>query len=106
MVSRRKSRGLGLIVNIGLSLAVTAASLAMAESVARRFEKPIPARPLADTHGLDWAAEWQDDFYVMKSTSVGWPPWEDINRDGLRDRRHPIAKPAGTYRVLCLGDSV
>ena len=106
MVRLSKLPGLGLIVNIGLSLVVTAALLAAGEGLARRFEKPAPARPLADTHGLDWAAEWQGDFFVMKSTAVGWPPWEDFNRDGLRDRAHPVDKPAGTYRVIGLGDSV
>src|SRR6185503_7144325 len=65
-----------------------------------------PVRPLADTHGLDWEAEWQGDFFLIKSTSVGWPPWQEFNRDGLRDRRHPREKLAGLHRVVCLGDSV
>ena len=96
----------GLLVNVSLSLAVTVGTLALAEAVARRLERRAPTRALADTRGLDWAAEWQGDFYVMKSSAVGWPPWEDFNRDGLRDRRHPLARPEGTYRLVCLGDSV
>lgn len=28
-----------------------------------------------------------------------------INRDGLRDREHPMTKPAGTIRIAVLGDS-
>ncbi len=28
------------------------------------------------------------------------------NRDGMRDREHYIEKPPGTYRIVCLGDSV
>jgi HEAT repeat protein/lysophospholipase L1-like esterase len=96
----------GLLVNVSLSVAVAAGLLAVAEGAARRFERPAPPRPLADTRAVDWQAEWQDDFYVMKSSSVGWPPWEDFNRDGLRDRRHPLQKPERTYRLVCLGDSV
>ena len=36
---------------------------------------------------------------------MGWPPWEDYNRDGLRDREHTLAKPKGVRRVISLGDS-
>src|SRR5262249_21637739 len=38
--------------------------------------------------------------------ATGWPPWEDYNRDGLRDREHSVEKPPGVRRVGCLGDSV
>lgn len=95
-----------LLLNVALSVAVTAAVLAAGEGLARRFEPPARPRPLADTRGLDWQAEWQGDFYVVKSEAVGWPLGQDFNRDGLRDRPHPVEKPAGTYRVACLGDSV
>jgi HEAT repeat protein/lysophospholipase L1-like esterase len=78
----------------------------LGEAWARVSERPRAAPPLADTHGLDWQAEWSGDFYVMKSSSVGWPPWQDFNHDGMRDRCHPREKVAGTYRVACLGDSV
>ena len=93
-------------MNVALSVAVTVLAVAAAEGLARRFEPPPRPRPLADTRGLDWEAEWQDDFYVVKSEAVGWPLAQDFNRDGLRDRPHPVEKPAGTYRVVCLGDSV
>jgi lysophospholipase L1-like esterase len=53
----------------------------------------------------DWQA-WEGEFYTVKSTAVGWPPWEDYNTDGLRDREHTIEKRPGTRRVACLGDSV
>jgi HEAT repeat protein len=37
---------------------------------------------------------------------VGWPPWEEFNRDGLRDRTHTVEKPDDVWRVAFLGDSV
>ncbi len=45
-------------------------------------------------------------FYVMKSDGVGWPPWEEFNGDGLRDRTRPREKPEGYVRIAFLGDSV
>ncbi len=96
----------GLLINLSLSVVVTVALAAGAEGLARWLEKPVPVVPLADTHGLDWQEEWQDDFYVMKSEAVGWPPTQDFNRDGLRDRLHPLEKPSRAYRVIGLGDSV
>ena len=95
-----------LLLNVALSAAVTALVMAAAEGLARWREPPPRPRPLADTRGLVWQAEWQGDFYVVKSEAVGWPLAQDFNRDGLRDRPHPLEKPAGTYRVACLGDSV
>lgn len=96
----------GLLLNLTLSLVVAAAFAAALEGLARWTEKPLPAQPLADTHGLDWQMEWQGDFYLMKSDSVGWPPTQDFNHDGVRDRPHPREKPPRTYRVAGLGDSV
>ncbi len=69
-----------------------------------RFTEP-PKAPRPAEYITDWQA-WDGDFYTVKSTAVGWPPWEDYNTEGLRDREHPLAKRAGTYRVACLGDSV
>ena len=45
-------------------------------------------------------------FYVMKFDGVGWPPWEEFNGDGLRDRTRTKEKPEGWTRVAILGDSV
>jgi lysophospholipase L1-like esterase len=45
-------------------------------------------------------------FYVMKSDAAGWPPWEEFNRDGLRDRTRTREKPEGYRRIAILGDSV
>jgi HEAT repeat protein/lysophospholipase L1-like esterase len=95
-----------IVGNLALSAGVTALCIGLAEGWARRTEAPSSHPALADTRGLDWEAEWQGDFFVVKSTSVGWPSGQEFNRDGLRDRRHPREKLPGTYRVVCLGDSV
>jgi HEAT repeat protein/lysophospholipase L1-like esterase len=95
-----------LAVNLALSAAVTALGIGLAEGWARRTERPSPPRPLADTRGLDWEAVWDADFFLVKSTSAGWPPGQEYNRDGLRDRRRPREKLPGTHRVIALGDSV
>ena len=42
----------------------------------------------------------------MRSESPGWPPRDEFNREGVRDRARAEEKPAGTRRVACLGDSV
>ncbi|HEV7501074.1 MAG TPA: hypothetical protein VGQ33_13770, partial [Vicinamibacteria bacterium] len=96
----------GLLLNLTLSFVVAVAFAAALEGIARWTEKPLPSQPLADTRGLDWQAEWQDDFYVVKSEGVGWPPGQDFNHDGMRDRPHASDKPARTFRVVGLGDSV
>ena len=95
-----------LAVNLAPSIAFAALGLGLAEGWARKAEVPRPARPLADTRGLDWEAVWEGDFFLMKSTSTGWPFNHEYNRDGLRDRRHPREKLPGTHRVVALGDSV
>jgi HEAT repeat protein/lysophospholipase L1-like esterase len=96
-----------LAQNLGLSLAATAVFLGALEAGARLVETKRPtARPVAD-----YIWNWQDkmdggDFYVIRSEAIGWPPWEEINGDGLRDRTHPVEKPPGFFRIAFLGDSV
>lgn len=89
--------------NLLLSLGSVALFLGAAEGVSRLVERAKPERPRAP-YITDWAA-WDGDFYTVKSTAVGWPPWEDYNRDGLRDREHTLGKRKGVRRVICLGDS-
>jgi HEAT repeat protein/lysophospholipase L1-like esterase len=69
-----------------------------------REESPTPLD--ASDRVTDWEREWGDDFYVMRSDSAGWPPGDEFNRDGVRDRVRGQEKPQGTRRVVCLGDSV
>ena len=54
----------------------------------------------------DWDDKMPGGFYVMKSDGVGWPPWEEFNRDGLRDRTRSREKAEGLRRIAILGDSV
>ncbi len=88
-----------------LSVSVAALVLGGAELLCRRVE--TPPRPLEESDRVtDWQQDWGTDFYVMQPDSAGWPPTGEFNRDGVRDRGRTEAKPAGTRRVVCLGDSV
>jgi HEAT repeat protein/lysophospholipase L1-like esterase len=100
-----RSRATDLALNLLLSVSVTATLLAGGEALCRWREEP--SQPLdAPDRVTDWQREWGDDFYVMQSDSAGWPPGDDFNRDGVRDRARGQEKPQGTHRVVCLGDSV
>jgi HEAT repeat protein/lysophospholipase L1-like esterase len=92
-----------LATNLLLSAASVAFFLGTAELVARLTEPP--AEPAPADYITDWQ-DWDGDFYTVKSTAVGWPPWEDYNTDGLRDHEHTIQKRPGAWRIACLGDSV
>src|SRR5689334_15060390 len=89
-----------LLVNLLLSLGVTAGTLALAELWARRTEKPRPAA------GAPRALDWKADFYTIQPAAADWPPTREFNRDGVRDRAHAPEKPDGVRRIVCLGDSV
>jgi HEAT repeat protein len=95
-----------LLGNALVSVASTVLFAAALEGVCRWRESKAPPRPTAA-----YITEWMDGttgdgFFTVKSTAVGWPPWEDYNHDGVRDREHALPKPAGTRRVVFLGDSV
>jgi UDP-N-acetylmuramyl pentapeptide phosphotransferase/UDP-N-acetylglucosamine-1-phosphate transferase/HEAT repeat protein len=92
-----------LLGNLLLSLSVCAALLGGLEGVCRLREAPRPG--VAD-YIWDWQRKWTGDFYTMKSDANGWPPWEEFNADGLRDRTHAVEKPEGVRRIVFLGDSV
>jgi HEAT repeat protein/lysophospholipase L1-like esterase len=92
----------GLLANLALSVASVAVVLGALEGVCRLFDHDPPARPVAS-----YITVWNDgEFYTVKSAATGWPPWEDYNRDGMRDREHAVGKRAGVRRVVILGDSV
>jgi len=94
-----------LAANLALSVTVSALFLGLLEGGARLVEKRRPRAPVAD-YIWDWEEKWEGDFYRIRSEVSGWPPWEEFNADGLRDRTHAVEKPSGTRRVVFLGDSV
>src|SRR5687768_6055542 len=94
-----------LLVNVLFSLAVTAAAVGLLEGAFRIHERRRPAVVVAD-YIWNWEKKWAGDFYTIHSDAVGWPPWEEFNHDGVRDRTHTVEKPDDVWRVAFLGDSV
>jgi HEAT repeat protein/lysophospholipase L1-like esterase len=99
------ARRYGFLANLTLAVVVTALLIWLLEGGARYLDQGRPAAPVAD-YIWNWDDKWEGDFYRMRSDANGWPPWEEFNADGLRDRTHPEEKPAGMRRVVFLGDSV
>jgi HEAT repeat protein/lysophospholipase L1-like esterase len=93
------------LINWTLAAVVMLLLSAALEGGARLWEKYHP-RPRVATYIWDWDRMWASDFYTVGSASAGWPPGEEFNADGLRDRAHPVEKPPRTQRVVFLGDSV
>jgi HEAT repeat protein/lysophospholipase L1-like esterase len=89
--------------NLLLSLCTVGLCLVCLEAICLLLEPPDRA-PTVAHYITDWA-DWEGDFYTVKATAAGWPPFEDYNHDGLRDREHEVAKPPGVRRLVCLGDS-
>jgi len=93
-----------LLPNLLLALATVVVVGGGAEALARWREPPrLPIPPANDI--TRWG-EGESEFYTIKSSATGWPPWEDYNSEGVRDREHALAKPPGVRRLVCLGDSV
>lgn len=95
----------GPAANLALSAAAVVVVAGGAEGVARLLERER-SRPPVEDYIWDWQQRWEGEFYTMRSEATGWPPWEEINADGLRDRTHAVEKPEGVLRLVFLGDSV
>jgi lysophospholipase L1-like esterase len=95
----------GRVQNLLLAFAACLVTLAGLEGACRLWERLHPPEKVAD-YLWDWQQKWDGDFYVFESDAVGWPPWEDFNADGMRDRTHAVEKPEGVTRIVFLGDSV
>ena len=95
-----------LAANLSLAVGASVLFLAALEGGARLVEKKRPPRPEVADYIWDWDDKMPGGFYVMKSDGVGWPPWEEFNADGLRDRTRTREKPDGLTRIAVLGDSV
>ena len=96
----------GLLQNLALSLVSAAVFLGVLEGTARLVEKGRAPRPPVAEYIWDWDVKMPGGFYVVKSDAAGWPPWDEFNHDGLRDRTRSHEKPEGYRRIAVLGDSV
>lgn len=94
-----------LLPNVLLSAGVTALLLGGLEGVCRLSERRRPD-PKVASYLWDWEERWDGEFYTIGPPGNGWPPWEEFNADGLRDRARPVEKLDGVWRVAFLGDSV
>jgi HEAT repeat protein len=94
------------VVNLLLSLGVFLALLLVLEGGSRLLEgRRAAPRPIAP-YLWNWQRMWSGDFYTMGTRSTGWPPDEEFNDQGVRDRVHPREPPPRTARLVFLGDSV
>jgi lysophospholipase L1-like esterase len=100
-----RPRVVGLALNLALSLLVTGVLLAGLEFGARGLEGKRPVSPRVE-YLWDWEERWEGDFYTVGSNAAGWPPSQEWNADGLRDRAHSKDKLEGVWRVVMLGDSI
>src|SRR5436190_23049047 len=63
--------------------------------------------------GFSYPNFWEPDPLTGSKLAPGMEGWQrdegrayvKVNSQGLRDREHSLAKPAGTYRIAVLGDS-
>ena len=88
------------IKNAALACASVAVTVVLAEGALR-------------VAGFSYPNFWQPDPVTGSSLRPGMEGWQrdegrayvKISAQGLRDREHSISKPAGTYRIVILGDS-
>ncbi len=91
---------LKLLQNLGVALIGIIAACLIAEIGLRIFGPPNP-------HFFTYDG---DRGWGLRAGAAGWQRDEGegfvrINRDGMRDIDHSIAKPPGTFRIAVIGDS-
>ena len=94
-MSRPDEAQASLVLGIfaALLLAVTVAGLELLSSI---VVPPWPARELRPIEVSNAS---------VASTLTGTQPVPTYNSWGMRDREHPLQKPAGTFRTVLVGDS-
>jgi hypothetical protein len=97
---RSRAFGESRKLKVALVCASTAMSMVAAECALRFFRISF-----APFHRVDTERAWS-----LRPGASGWSRREGvffvrINSDGLRDREHQLKKPAGTRRIVVLGDS-
>ena len=95
----------GLFVNLALASRPSSSSRFSRGPRGSWRGRGPPKAEVAD-YIWDWDEKMPGGFYVTKSDAAGWPPWEEFNGDGLRDRTRTREKPEGYRRIAILGDSV
>jgi hypothetical protein len=88
-----------------LSLASVVVTCLLAEGVVRLVLGPQPKFPRRVVEG-PFGLRINEPHAVYRHESADVSVWFRINSKGLRaDREYPYEKPAGTKRIVCLGDS-
>jgi len=99
----RRPRQLGR--KLLLSLASVVVTCLLAEGVVRLVLGPQPKFPRRVVEG-PFGLRINEPHAVYRHESADVSVWFRINSKGLRaDREYPYEKPAGTQRIVCLGDS-
>src|SRR3954467_713014 len=82
-----------VVASVALAVVIGEAALRLAGFSYPNFWEPDPLTGSKLRPGREGGQRDEGRAYVK------------INSQGLRDREHPVAKPAGTYRIAILGDS-
>src|SRR5262245_50364469 len=98
---------LGKLIKVMLSLGIT---LAMLEVLLRVFyPAPVYSRVRRDAPPIFRSSQWiMQPLGNLDTDTIGDPGITyhvQTNADGLRSPNSTRAKPAGTYRIMTLGDS-